>query len=29
MVADHCGTKHHEIVVTEAEMLEAIEEDIK
>jgi len=29
MVADHCGTKHHEIVLSEAEMLEAIEEDIK
>jgi len=29
MVADHCGTKHHEIIVTETEMLEAIEDDIK
>ena len=28
MVAEHCGTKHHEITLTKEEMLEAIEEDI-
>ena len=28
MVADHCGTDHHEIIVTKEEMLEEIENDI-
>ena len=29
MVADHCGTDHHEIVLTEAQMLEALEHDVQ
>jgi hypothetical protein len=29
MVAKHCGTYHHEIILSEEVMLEAIEDDIK
>lgn len=29
MVADHCGTEHHEIIITEEVMLANIETDIE